>query len=84
MKGAVTLRRNSRIPRLPRPFSQYVCFTCSSEIWMPAIFSERPRYFAANAFSIADVTSGESGVTFGSNRATICPSRPIKNFVKFH
>jgi hypothetical protein len=30
------------------------------------------------------MTSGESGVTFGSNRARILPSRPARNFVKFH
>ena len=40
--------------------------------------------YCARAFSMAAVTSGESGVTFDGNRATIRPSRPITNFVKFH
>lgn len=42
------------------------------------------RYFAASAFSIAPVSSGESGVAFESKRASTFPSRPIRNFPKFH
>src|ERR1700677_1700781 len=41
-------------------------------------------FFSASAASIAFATSGESGVVFGSNRASIFPSRPITNFPKFH
>src|ERR1022692_2923224 len=40
--------------------------------------------YCAKAFSIAAVTSGSSGLTFDSKRATIAPSLPIKNLVKFH
>jgi len=39
-------------------------------------------YFSA--FSIAWVTSFESGVTAGSNRSTTLPFRSTRNFVKFH
>src|ERR1019366_5564645 len=35
-------------------------------------------------FSIAALTSGESGVTAGSKRATTLPSRSTRNLVKFH
>lgn len=41
-------------------------------------------YFAATAFSIAAITSGESGVVAGSKRATTLPSRSTRNLVKFH
>src|SRR5258708_1319597 len=44
--------------------------------------SESVYYF--NAFSMAEVTSGESGVTLGSKRAITLPSRPTRNLVKFH
>src|SRR5687768_15531810 len=33
---------------------------------------------------MACVTSGASGATLGSKRLTIRPSRPIRNFPKFH
>jgi hypothetical protein len=39
-------------------------------------------YFTS--FSIAAVTSFESGVTAGSNRCTTFPSRSTRNLVKFH
>jgi len=35
-------------------------------------------------FSIAPITSSESGFTFESQRAKTFPSGPIKNFPKFH
>jgi hypothetical protein len=35
------------------------------------------------AVSIALITSGESGVTFGSNRAITSPLRLIRNLAKF-
>jgi len=37
-----------------------------------------------NCFSIAPVTSFESGVTAGSKRCTTLPSRSTRNLVKFH
>src|ERR1700685_723709 len=37
-----------------------------------------------SAFSMAEITSGESGVTSDSKRAITRPSGPIRNFVKFH
>ena len=37
-----------------------------------------------SVFSIAALTSGESGVTAGSKRATTLPSRSTRNLVKFH
>ena len=36
------------------------------------------------AFSTAFTNDGSSGATAGSKRARIVPSRPIRNFVKFH
>ena len=90
MKGAVTLRRHHNSQRVPAPiFSIHLCYVAEQDSDASAIrrnrdASTQTTYFVANAFSIAAVTSGESGVTFGSNRATICPSRPIKNLVKFH
>ena len=42
----------------------------------------QPSYLSA--FSIALVSSGESGVTAGSKRPKTLPSRPIRNLVKFH
>ena len=42
------------------------------------------NYFAANAASIAFVTSSESGFVIEPKRARIFPSRPMRNFVKFH
>ena len=37
-----------------------------------------------SAFSIASATSGDSGVTLGSKRATTLPSLSTRNLVKFH
>src|SRR5438445_13224656 len=48
------------------------------------LWSRSQLFRAANAFSIALVNSGESGVTLGSNRAITRPSGPIRNLVKFH
>ena len=45
--------------------------------------AERTRYCAARADSIASVTSAASGSTTGEKRATISPSRPMRNFSKF-
>src|ERR1700679_42516 len=39
-------------------------------------------YFSAD--SIAEITTGESGVTAGSRRAIGCPLREMRNLVKFH
>lgn len=47
------------------------------------ILTQMRIYFAARAASMACVTSGESGFTLESKRATMFPSRPITNFVKF-
>ena len=41
-------------------------------------------YFAVSAVSTALVTSGASGVVFGSKRFKILPSLPIRNLPKFH
>ena len=71
MKGAVTLKlhhsksQDSRAHFLNNSILCYV-FGSMSDACDAHFF-----YFAASAFSIASVTSGESGVTFGSNRATI-------------
>ena len=43
-----------------------------------------PDYFLARAVSIADVRSAESGATPESKRFSTDPSRPIRNFPKFH
>src|SRR5271154_6015994 len=43
-----------------------------------------PPYVYCRAFSMAEVTSGESGFTLGSKRPITVPSRPTRNFVKFH
>lgn len=37
-----------------------------------------------NADSMAETTSGESGVIRGLNRASTVPSLPTRNFSKFH
>jgi len=37
-----------------------------------------------SAFSMAPATSGESGVTLGSKRATTLPLLSTRNLVKFH
>ena len=42
------------------------------------------RSYLFSAASIAAATSGESGVTLGSNRATALPWRSNRNLVKFH
>jgi hypothetical protein len=81
MKGAVTLKLHhgkSQDSRAHFRNNSILCYVFRS------MSDACDAYFAASAFSIAAVTSGESGVTFGSNRATIWPSRPTKNFVKFH
>src|SRR5262249_38118157 len=41
-----------------------------------------PRYFPSS-ISMASTTAGSSGVTDGANRATISPSREMRNFSKF-
>src|SRR5580700_11366592 len=40
--------------------------------------------YCFSSFSIAEVTSGESGVTAGSKRCTTLPLRSTRNLVKFH
>ena len=51
--------------------------------WVPSMVEIwTVRYFSC--FSIAAVTSCESGVTAGSKRCTTLPSRSTKNLVKFH
>ena len=40
--------------------------------------------YAFSADSIAEINSGESGVTAGSKRAIGCPLRAMRNLVKFH
>src|SRR5262249_52282186 len=46
------------------------------------LINSSPDY--CNCFSIASVTSLESGVTAGSNRCTTLPLRSTRNLVKFH
>src|SRR4051812_37180648 len=38
----------------------------------------------ARAFSIESTSSGASGTTIGEKRASTLPSRPTRNFSKFH
>ena len=45
---------------------------------------DAPAAYCASSFSIADVTSGESGLVAGSKRFTTWPLRSTRNFVKFH
>jgi hypothetical protein len=40
-------------------------------------------YFFASSFSMASISSAESGLTFDLNRATTLPSRLKRNFSKF-
>ena len=84
MKGAATLEMELEISRVTAPIVSIRCYVTGRKSDAADFRYACVTYFAASAFSIAAVTSGESGVTFGSNRATICPSRPTKNFVKFH
>ncbi len=69
---------------------------CTPEAWSPmrsgtllgainlSICGTLPAYFLARAVSIADVRSVESGATPESKRFSTDPSRPIRNFPKFH
>src|ERR1035441_5238107 len=51
--------------------------------WQISLPQTRPPH-PASAASIAATTAGSSGTTSGENRATTFPSRPIRNFSKFH
>ena len=44
----------------------------------------RITYYFFKAVSIAEITSFESGLVPGENRLTTLPSRPTRNFSKFH
>ena len=57
-------------------FSRCFAVVCSA--------APRPLYFAASAASMAVAISGASGFMPGSKRARIFPSRPTRNFPKFH
>jgi hypothetical protein len=50
--------------------------------WM--VLPHAYRGGAINAFSIADVTIRASGAVSGDHRPRNSPSRPMRNFAKFH
>ena len=50
----------------------------------PPTYNTLPTTYRFSSFSMASTTSGESGFTGDSNRATTFPCRSTRNLVKFH
>ena len=60
------------------------CIAASMLRQLAAGNQSRRAVYGFNCFSIAEITSFESGVTAGSKRCTTLPLRSTRNLVKFH